>query len=99
MKKILAVALLIASVGAIPSVTPAFADSSNDPLCGPDAPEGYKRPGGYCEQIDNKGSLVEQNDSCNYLPAEVMVEIALPGAPLLVAENCYPVTKNVSVAV
>jgi hypothetical protein len=88
MKKFLAVALLIASAGAIPTVTPAFADSSNDRLCGPDAPEGYKRPGGYCEQIDKKGSLMD-NEGCSYrLPANLVDFKLQDGVPVLVAENC-----------
>src|SRR5688500_3550655 len=67
LKKIFAVALLIASTAAFPVATPVFAGSSNDALCGPDAPEGYKRPGGYCEQIDNKNSLFDTDDEdCRY---------------------------------
>lgn len=98
MKKIFAVALLIASVGAIPTVTPAFADSSNDRLCGPDAPEGYKRPGGYCEQIDKKGSLVEQDGGCNYsIPANLISLRLQRGMPVLVAENCRPLETKMAV--
>jgi hypothetical protein len=41
--------------------TPVLAvDTANSALCGPDAPEGYKRPGGYCEQIGTK-SLASGN--------------------------------------
>lgn len=48
MKKIIALALLTSFIGA---AAPAFAQNANDKLCGPDGPEAYKRPGGYCEQI------------------------------------------------
>ena len=65
MRKIIAITALLASVAAFPVATPALANSSVDPLCGPDAPEGYKRPGGYCEQIDNNGSLLDSKE-CDY---------------------------------
>ena len=39
---------LVASLLAAPGIAQA---SSTDKLCGPDAPEGYKRPGGYCDII------------------------------------------------
>ncbi|MDB5541299.1 MAG: hypothetical protein JWQ89_3026 [Devosia sp.] len=88
MKKILAVTLFLASAAAFPVATPVFADSSTNPLCGPDAPEGYKRPGGYCEQIDNKNSLVEDDSDCEYY-VEALAALK-PGEVLLVADNCYP---------
>ncbi len=85
MKKILAVALLLASAAAFPVATPALAGSSTNPLCQPDAPEGYKRPGGYCEQLD-QGSLVEGSDGCDY---EIVSMVALrQGEVILVADNC-----------
>ena len=92
MKKILAITLLIASTAAFPAATPAFADSSTNALCGPDAPEGYKRPGGYCEQLDNKGSLIEQPD-CDYVPLKAIAALKA-GEVILVAENCYPVESK-----
>jgi hypothetical protein len=49
MKTIFALAI-IAAFGT--AAAPALAvDTSISKLCGPDAPEAYKRPGGYCEQI------------------------------------------------
>lgn len=67
MKKIIALTFLAASALAMPAA-PAFANSSVDRLCGPDAPEGYKRPGGYCEQIDSTSSLVEsEKRDCYYV--------------------------------
>ena len=87
MKKIIAIAVLLASAAACPVATPAFADSSANALCGPDAPDGYKRPGGYCEQLDNKGSLIEQLD-CDEYQVEVLASLKL-GETILVAENCY----------
>lgn len=87
MKKILAIGLLLATSAAFPVATPALAGSSTDALCGPGAPEGYKRPGGYCEQLD-QGSLVQSEKDCNYI-IESMVGALRSGETLLVADNCY----------
>jgi hypothetical protein len=87
LKNILAIALLVASAAAFPVATPVFADSSTNALCGPGAPEGYKRPGGYCEQLDSKGSLIEQEDCDDY---EVKLLTSLKqGEVILVADYCY----------
>ena len=87
MKKFIAITLLLASAAAFPVAAPAFADSTNDALCGPDGPEGYKRPGGYCEQINSKGSLVEQEDCDDYyLPSLAALK---QGEVILVADYCY----------
>jgi len=37
-----------------------IANSATSKFCAPDAPESYKRPGGYCDQIDSVDSLVPQ---------------------------------------
>jgi hypothetical protein len=34
-----------------PLATPALASNAIAEKCGPDGPEVYKRPGGYCEQV------------------------------------------------
>ena len=61
MKKI--IALLLVSATLVASA-PAFAgDTSTSPLCAPDAPEAYKRPGGYCEQIASNKSLVPTTEN------------------------------------
>ncbi len=41
-----------------------MAGSDTTPLCGPDAPEGYKRPGGFCEQLDDWKSLIPTQEGC-----------------------------------
>lgn len=87
MKKIFAVALLLATSAAFPVATPVLADSSTDPLCGPDAPEGYKRPGGYCETIDQGSIFKSDGDDCQYI--EAMLTSLKPGQIILVADNCY----------
>ncbi|OEO32444.1 hypothetical protein VW23_011520 [Devosia insulae DS-56] len=87
MKKILAIALLLATSAAFPVATPVLADSSASALCGPGAPEGYKRPGGYCEQLD-QGSLVQSEKDCNYV-IESLLGAMRSGETLLVADNCY----------
>jgi hypothetical protein len=44
--------------------TPALAvDAKNSALCGPDAPEGYKRPGGYCDQLGAKSLASSDSQS------------------------------------
>ena len=65
MNKIIALALAAASLTAFPLATPSLAlDKSISPLCGPDAPASYKRPGGYCDQIGSTNSLIESQDGC-----------------------------------
>jgi len=93
LKKILAVALLLATSAAFPVATPVLADSSTNPLCGPDAPEAYKRPGGYCEQLD-QGSLFQPEEDCDYV-IESMLATLKSGETILVADNCsYQVPVN-----
>lgn len=92
MKKILAVAMLVASAAVMPVATPAFASTPNDRLCGPDGPEAYKRPGGYCEQIGKKGSLNESTDCDIDIAPLAMVA----GDRMLVAYNCYALKRMVS---
>jgi len=54
----IALAALVATA-ALPFAAPAFAmDASKiSEKCGPNGPEAYKRPGGYCEQIGQVGSI------------------------------------------
>ena len=48
---------VLALVASLLTVAPALAVApGSDGLCGPDAPDAYKRPGGYCETLD-QGSL------------------------------------------
>jgi hypothetical protein len=90
MKSILALTLMLAMAAPFGGVTTAFADSSTDRLCGPDAPEGYKRPGGYCDQIDSKGSLMDHKTGCDYQMVEALLTSLAPGERLLVADDCLP---------
>jgi hypothetical protein len=97
MKNILALALVAASLTAFPIATPAFAgDTSLSPLCGPEAPEAYKRPGGFCDQIGSNSSLLEpQEEECYYNLVGLTMKLA--DEPLLVAINCgYDVAPLVS---
>lgn len=58
MRSFVALTLLAVVSSTSLALTPALAvDSSISDKCGPDAPEGYKRPGGYCEQINSNGLL------------------------------------------
>ncbi|MBK8085469.1 MAG: hypothetical protein IPK28_17475 [Devosia sp.] len=67
MNRLLAYAIAATLVAAIPlsaSGAVRIAGSDNTQLCGPDAPEGYKRPGGFCEQLDDWKSLVPTQEGC-----------------------------------
>lgn len=98
MKNILAFTLMLAMAAPFGGVTPALADSSTNPLCAPDAPEGYKRPGGYCDQIDSKGSLMDHKEDCDYhIPSEALIDIMKQDLPVLVADNCYPDVKKLAI--
>lgn len=90
MKKIIALALVAASLTAFPVATPAFAvDTGISALCGPDGPEAYKRPGGYCEQIGSNSSLVErQEEDCFPFLNLISFEMKPTDEPLLVADAC-----------
>ncbi len=97
MKKTIALALVAASFAAFPVTTPAFAvDTDISPLCGPDAPEAYKRPGGYCEQIGSNNSLFTPQDDCEYM----LLNIAMKSddAILQVADYCYYGVPSLSAA-
>jgi hypothetical protein len=90
MQKIIALALVAGSLVAFPVATPSFAvDTGIQALCGADAPEAYKRDGGYCDQVGSNDSLVE-SEKCDgyfyYVP--VSFELKVPAKPQLVAEIC-----------
>ncbi len=69
MIRILAVILAAATLPALPLSAVAatqVADSSLSPLCGEAGAEVYKRPGGFCDQLDDLNSLVHEveDDAC-----------------------------------
>lgn len=69
MTRILAIIVATAMLSALPVsalATTQVADSSTSAFCGPDGAESYKRPGGFCEQLDDNNSLVfdEGDDAC-----------------------------------
>jgi hypothetical protein len=89
MQKTIALALVVASLAAFPAATPTFAgDSSITALCGPDAPESYKRPGGYCDQVRSNDSLLPKGDGaeCFYYPTAM--QLTAVTKPQLVAAYC-----------
>jgi len=88
MNKTIALALVAASLAAFPLATPSFAvDTANSALCGPDAPEGYKRPGGFCDQLNEKGSLIhDEDDDCTYILTRLGIELLTE--EVQVAEYC-----------
>lgn len=71
MNKLIAT-LLAASVLALAAAPALAVDTSIVDKCGPDAPESYKRPGGFCEQAaSNQSQASEKGDGVWwwYLPA------------------------------
>lgn len=47
------------------AVQPTLAvDASISAKCSPDAPEGYKRPGGYCDQIGATSLISGEKSDC-----------------------------------
>lgn len=64
MTKFAAIALATLVAAALPVAAPAFAmDASKiSEKCGPNGPESYKRPGGYCEQIGQTQSIGAKGD-------------------------------------
>lgn len=75
MKKIAVLSAVALALSMFPTTVPVLANSANDPLCSADAPEGYKRPGGYCEQIDDTSSLVTTEKSdCVWLDGALAIE-------------------------
>lgn len=89
MQKIIALALVASSLVAFPVATPSFAvEKGIQAHCGPDAPEAYKRAGGYCDQVGSNSSLVQTEDKeCLILPSRF--ELNAPAQMLQVVVYCY----------
>jgi hypothetical protein len=91
MKKFVALAFAAASLMTAPVALVATSSSAfaQQQCLGPDVPEGWLRPGGFCDQLNNKGSVIEQDtDDCRY---EIELTSALQReteATILVAEDC-----------
>jgi hypothetical protein len=65
MHKFFAFTLLATALVAFPVATPSLAvDTRISDKCGPDGPEAYKRPGGYCEQIGANSSVSDSGNGC-----------------------------------
>ncbi len=90
MKKFVAIAFAAVSLMASPAVFVSMSSSAlAQAACGPDAPEAWKRPGGYCEQL-NGGSLVEQQpDECSYRIDMLGLLDLKYGGSVLVADECF----------
>ncbi len=69
MTKTIAAILAFAMLTAMPAAAATqVANSSTSPLCTEQAPDAYKRPGGYCDQIDDLNSLAPKGgDSCGFV--------------------------------
>jgi hypothetical protein len=82
------VALILSTAfGAMPALA---VDTSISRLCGPDAPEGYKRPGGYCDRIGANSSLggSPEGGCTDYIVVPGPSAMLVSDEPILVAENC-----------
>ena len=91
MRSLITITLLALISSTSFALSPAIAvDASISAKCNPDAPEGYKRPGGYCDQIDSKGSLMDHKTGCDYQMVEALLTSLAPGERLLVADDCLP---------
>jgi len=65
LSKFLPFVIATALLAALPSsgfAAAHVANAATSKLCGPDAPESYKRPGGYCDQLDDLGSLAPKGE-------------------------------------
>ena len=91
MNKILAVVAALAMLPALPAAaaTTQIANSSSSAFCSEAAAEGYKRPGGYCDQIGSTNSLIESQDGCVPYYIVSSADLKLQGEVVLVADNCY----------
>ena len=67
MNKLIAT-LLAASVLALAAAPALAVDTSIVDKCGPDAPESYKRAGGFCDQAaSNQSQASEKGDGYQYI--------------------------------
>lgn len=66
MPKFLPFVLAAALLSALPAsgfAATQIANSATSKFCSADAPDSYKRPGGYCDQIDDTNSLFTPNEA------------------------------------
>lgn len=95
MTKTLAALLALAMLSAVPAAAATqVANSSTSPLCTPEAPESYKRAGGYCDEIDNLKSLIptRTEEACGSV-ADAGFRFDEIEGRLLVAEPIDPCCK------
>jgi hypothetical protein len=96
LKKFVAIAFAAASLLAGPAVFVGTSSSAvaQQQCLSPDVPEGWKRPGGFCEQLNDLGSTIEQpKDECTYQMIFISSLKLKYGESVLVAEaDCdyYP---------
>ncbi len=90
MKKFVAIAFAAASILAGPAIVVSTSSSALAATeCGPDVPEEWLRPGGFCEQAGSNKSLVEPLESCEIPYLELLIS-SLEfeyGEAILVAEQ------------
>ncbi len=90
LKKFVALAFAAASLMTAPVALVATSSGAiaQQQCLGPDVPEGWLRPGGFCEQLNNKGSVIEQDTDCDYQIELLGALQREKGATVLVAEDC-----------
>ena len=93
MKKFVALAFAAASLMTAPVALVATSSGAiaQQQCLGADVPEGWLRPGGFCDQLNNKGSTIEQDteDCDRILPPSTLVSSLAYGARVHVAEECF----------
>ncbi len=91
MKKFVALAFAAASLMTAPVALVATSSGAvaQQQCLGADVPEGWLRPGGFCDQLSNKGSVIGQDtDDCDYEIELLGALLREAGVTILVAENC-----------
>jgi len=93
MRPILPILIAAAMLPALPLSAMAatqVANSGASQFCGADAAEGYKRPGGFCDQLDDMNSLAptSDDDGCKKV-SDAGYRFDGQSGRLLVAEPMY----------
>lgn len=88
--KIFVSVMLVASTLLAPVATPVLASAKVAIACPADAPESFKRAGGYCEQIEDLNSIAPNGSGvgCQYKYAE-LVDPATQRLEVAIQDPCH----------
>ena len=90
LKAFLSAALVAASLVAAPM--PVFASVDVAVICDDSSPEGWRRPGGYCDAATGSGSISEpSSEGCK--PGQLAYNLS-PGERVRVADQAYDSCGN-----